>query len=421
MLTLLKFLAQRTERIDVKNHHHTHTPQEEEKKTQEELHAIKRKDLIEGTDKFGEAKLRVEVKRIFEIFDGDASGQIGVEEFGDLLKELCIPMGRKETKALVKELDADGSGELDFEEFFDWYKDNFKEKKQGSFVEQMKLQAKSYVSQRMGSTSRMEAKRILISNETKDVIALARHEFRTIRKPQFECMECHEAFIDKNHKKLHDKNMEEIHEQHALLHKRATARHKLVDMARYRVTKGEAYPKFLVYPPDVPDHVELQVMDRPDLEVGRPLGVINHNTTVKALGRSGEKGTGDWFQIVYKSFEEAWVQEKSRRPLRIHLVPMNLGDDSDEAKEEKRKLKIALSGKTEEEYMQDAEHKSGDGDGEEEDDDDDDDDEEEEEEEKKEGDTASADGGKDDKSKKKKKQKKKSKKKKKKEEKDEVS
>jgi len=89
---------------------------------------------------------------------------------------------------------------------------------------------------------------------------------------------------------------------------------------------------------------------RPSLDTGRPLGIINHNTTIKAIKRSGEKGTGDWLQIVYKNFEEAWIQEKSRRPLRIHLVPMGLGEDSDEIKEEKRRLKIALTGKTEEQY-----------------------------------------------------------------------
>ena len=152
-------------------------------------------------------------------------------------------------------------------------------------------------------------------------------------------MQCHAAFIDKKSKKIHDKNIDEIHAQHALLHARATARHKLVDMARYRVTKGEAYPKFFVYPEDVPDHIELQVMDRPDTEVGRPLGVVNNNTTIKALMRSGEKGTGDWLKIVYKNFDQAWVAEKTRRPLKIHLVPMGVGEDSDDVKEEKRKVR----------------------------------------------------------------------------------
>ncbi|GMH81373.1 hypothetical protein TL16_g08909 [Triparma laevis f. inornata] len=309
---------------------------DENERKEQELHAIKRKDLVEKTNFFPEAKLRVETRKVFDIFDGDASGQIGVDEFGDLMKELCLPMSKKELKALVKKLDDDGSGELDFEEFFVWYRDNHKEQKQGSVVEQMRLKATSFINASLGSTGKMEAKRILISNETKDIVALARHDFRTSKtgKPQFECMECHAAFIDKKSKKLHDKNVEEIHAQHALLHARATARHKLVDMARFRVTKGEAYPKFFVYPDDVPDHVELQVMDRPDLEVGRPLGVINKNTTVKALMRSGEKGTGDWIKIVYNNFEEAWVAEKTRRPLKIHLVPMGVGEDRGEEEEE---------------------------------------------------------------------------------------
>ena len=295
---------------------------DEEKRQEEELINIKKKDLVDGTNKYPESKLRVEVKKVFDIFDGDASGQIGVDEFGDLLKELCLPMEKKEVKALVRKLDEDGSGELDFEEFFAWYRDNAAEQKSASMLGGLKLQAQAYANAKMGTTAKMEARRILVSNETKDVVALARHDFRSIKKPQFECMECHQAFVDKKTKRLHDKNVAEIHAQHALLHARATARHKLVDMARFRVTKGEAYPKYFVYHPDVLDHIELQVLDRPSLEVGRPLGVINHNTTIKALRRSGEKGTGDWLQIVYKNFEEAWIEERSRRPLRIHLVPM---------------------------------------------------------------------------------------------------
>ncbi len=320
---------------------------DENAKKEKELIEIRRQDVIKKTNFYPEAKLRHEVKSIFDIFDGDASGQIDVDEFGDLMKELCIPMPRKELKVLVKKLDSDKSGELDFEEFFEWYKDNHKEQKQTSFVEGLKLQAQSYVKGQLGSTAKMEAKRILISNETKDVVAIARHEFRQRNKPQFECMECHRAFIDKKRRKEHDKNIEELHEQYRLLHERARARHKLVDLARYRVTKGEVYPKYFVYPDDVADHIELQVMDRPDMEVGRPLGVVNKNTTVKALGRSGEKGTGDWLRVVYKNFEEAWIQEKSRRPLRLHLVPMPVGPDSDDVKEEKRKMRIALSGKSE--------------------------------------------------------------------------
>lgn len=200
--------------------------------------------------RYEEAKLRHEVKQVFDIFDGDASGQIGIDEFGDLMKELCIPMGKKELKKLVKELDDDGSGELDFDEFFVWYKENHKEQKETSFVSGLKLQAMSYVNASMGSTAKMEAKRILVSNDVKDVVILARHEFRQKHKPQFECMECNVAFIDKKSKREHDKNVEELHLKHKLMHDRATARHKLVDLARYRVTKGEAYPKFFVYGPE---------------------------------------------------------------------------------------------------------------------------------------------------------------------------
>ena len=97
-------------------------------------------------------------------------------------------MTKKEVKKLVNELDADKSGELDFDEFFVWYKDNYQEQKQtGGVMEGMKLKAKAFVNSKMGSTAIMEAKRILMSNEMKDVISINRHEFRQKRKPQVSC------------------------------------------------------------------------------------------------------------------------------------------------------------------------------------------------------------------------------------------
>jgi len=326
---------------------------DEEAKSEEELRKLRRADMVEKKDRWAEARLRYDVKKVFDIFDGDASGQIGCDEFADLMKELCIPMNRKDLKELVKTLDADGSGELDFEEFFEWYKAREKarkaEKEREGMMEgfqSLKLKAMNAINAGMGSTAKMEAKRILLSNDVKDVITLARHEFRVKRKPQFECMECYKAFIDKKEKKEHDKNVEELHFNHKLMHDRATARHKLVDLARYRVTKGEAYPKFFVYPEEAPDHEEQQVMDRPETETGRPLGVISKNTTVKALGRSGEKGTGDWLRIAFHGFEEGWILERTRRPFKLHLVPMGSKEDTDDIKEEKRKMKLALTGKT---------------------------------------------------------------------------
>ena len=66
-------------------------------------------------------------------------------------------------------------------QFFAWYKDNYKEQKQTSFVEGLKLKANHFVNSKMGSTANMEAKRILLSNEMKDVITIAKVSERSKR------------------------------------------------------------------------------------------------------------------------------------------------------------------------------------------------------------------------------------------------
>lgn len=70
------------------------------------------------------------MKKEFDKFDSDKSGQIELFEFRKLLKILLkvpahVDLPENRVNAFWKEIDADGSGEVDFEEFLAWYRKYF--------------------------------------------------------------------------------------------------------------------------------------------------------------------------------------------------------------------------------------------------------------------------------------------------------
>ncbi|ETV81172.1 hypothetical protein H257_05759 [Aphanomyces astaci] len=66
-----------------------------------------------------------ELKKIFDDYDEDGSGDIDVEELGKIADDLGEPLSKEELDYLVKEFDADGSGTIDWEEFIAWWKSPF--------------------------------------------------------------------------------------------------------------------------------------------------------------------------------------------------------------------------------------------------------------------------------------------------------
>eukprot|EP00746_Dinoflagellata_sp_MGD_P066712 gnl/MRDRNA2_/MRDRNA2_27603_c0_seq1.p1 gnl/MRDRNA2_/MRDRNA2_27603_c0~~gnl/MRDRNA2_/MRDRNA2_27603_c0_seq1.p1 ORF type:complete len:593 (-),score=115.31 gnl/MRDRNA2_/MRDRNA2_27603_c0_seq1:1-1779(-) len=70
------------------------------------------------------------VKRTYDGFDDDGSGEIDIEEFTKLLYKLIkvpvnLELPASRVKAFWKEIDVDGSGSVNFEEFLMWYKRYF--------------------------------------------------------------------------------------------------------------------------------------------------------------------------------------------------------------------------------------------------------------------------------------------------------
>ena len=64
-----------------------------------------------------EGKLRTELKKVFEMFDEDASGSISSDELGKICKKLNMEMDKAALKKMMTDADPDGSGSIDFEEF----------------------------------------------------------------------------------------------------------------------------------------------------------------------------------------------------------------------------------------------------------------------------------------------------------------
>ena len=58
-----------------------------------------------------------ELKKSFDAFDADGSGEIDAEELGELVRQLGLVRTDEQLQEMVRSVDADGSGEIDFEEF----------------------------------------------------------------------------------------------------------------------------------------------------------------------------------------------------------------------------------------------------------------------------------------------------------------
>ena len=65
------------------------------------------------------------IRREFDYFDTDESGQMSLEEFRKLFKVLAPESQRSEADAGFAAIDEDGNGAIDFDEFLDWWRSNW--------------------------------------------------------------------------------------------------------------------------------------------------------------------------------------------------------------------------------------------------------------------------------------------------------
>jgi centrin-1 len=60
-----------------------------------------------------------EVKDAFDLFDGDNSGAVSVNELIEAMQSLGLEQKNEAVFNMIKEIDTDGSGELEFQEFLE--------------------------------------------------------------------------------------------------------------------------------------------------------------------------------------------------------------------------------------------------------------------------------------------------------------
>ncbi|KAH7472197.1 hypothetical protein PRIC1_005349 [Phytophthora ramorum] len=63
-----------------------------------------------------------ELKKIFDDYDQNGSGDIDVDELRDIAEDLGEPLSEIELKYLAKEFDTDESGAISWTEFITWWK-----------------------------------------------------------------------------------------------------------------------------------------------------------------------------------------------------------------------------------------------------------------------------------------------------------
>ncbi|KAG1701770.1 hypothetical protein DVH05_010264 [Phytophthora capsici] len=64
----------------------------------------------------------LELRKIFDDYDHNGSGDIDIEELRDIAQDLGEPLSEIELKYLRKELDANESGAISWTEFISWWK-----------------------------------------------------------------------------------------------------------------------------------------------------------------------------------------------------------------------------------------------------------------------------------------------------------
>ncbi|KAE8905635.1 hypothetical protein PF005_g680 [Phytophthora fragariae] len=63
-----------------------------------------------------------ELKKIFDDYDQDGSGEIDIDELRDIAEDLGEPLSEIELQYLAKEFDSDESGSISWTEFIAWWK-----------------------------------------------------------------------------------------------------------------------------------------------------------------------------------------------------------------------------------------------------------------------------------------------------------
>ena len=71
----------------------------------------------EAPQPLSEDEVRAKLRAVFDEFDVDGSGAVGVAEMSKMVAQMSMDISDEQLAEMIKEADADGSGEIEFEEF----------------------------------------------------------------------------------------------------------------------------------------------------------------------------------------------------------------------------------------------------------------------------------------------------------------
>jgi hypothetical protein len=114
-----------------------------------------------------EAQHKAEVRGVFEEFSvGEQGGAesrsgstMGVSEFRELMRELCVPMTEEVAADAFDKADADHDGHLDFEEFFAWWSSPEHQMQHQAQIDVLMMRTSRLVRVLLGATIKMETTR----------------------------------------------------------------------------------------------------------------------------------------------------------------------------------------------------------------------------------------------------------------------
>jgi hypothetical protein len=136
----------------------------------------------------------------FELYDKDGSGTIDVDELYDMLRDLALPIRKKDMAELIATLDIDNTGEIDLNEFLDWYSnggggDIAKRTGVTGKLFRGALRMKQYALAASGKATYRRAKREVVRQccqwMTRDIRSLHRSQ----KPPKFQCCQCMRPFV----------------------------------------------------------------------------------------------------------------------------------------------------------------------------------------------------------------------------------
>eukprot|EP00941_MAST-03F_sp_MAST-3F-sp1_P000126 g126.t1 len=125
------------------------------------------------------------MKETFLMYDMDGSGCIDFDEFGLVLRDLCMPLNKAKKLEAFKAIDKDGSGEIDLAEFKRWYNGKASSATgSGASVAlaMVRLKAKKAARDLAGSQHKFMAQRTLCAKALKMAQVAARQEFLDIEE-----------------------------------------------------------------------------------------------------------------------------------------------------------------------------------------------------------------------------------------------